>query len=546
MAPVAGWRVSGFDEVRELGRGAQGRVVLARHARAGTPVAIKYLAEGADPAARERFRDEARLLGRIDDPHVARLYRLVESEGRLAIVMEAVNGVPFKEILARYGTLGPEAALTVLKGSLLGLAAAHALGVVHRDYKPANVIVPADGNSKLIDFGVATALGSSAGAGTPLYMAPEQWRGEPATPATDVYAATCVFFECVTGRRPYAAKDRAAIAAGHLSAPVPAEEVPGPLRPLVERGMAKHPGARPESAAAFVAELEEVASAAYGPDWEARGVRALAGAAVALAALFPLAAGLLSGGAASAASAASAGAGSAGVLGALGTKTAAVVAGTAVAGSAAGGVGVYQAVRDEPERRPAAVAPAASRPPGRTMTVGGLSFVVPPAWRSSRISSPAGGTADNRWVRTPGPCRMPPFARDAPESSPPRRQYCPGFDVITEPWGNDGSRGWDLFRIQYPWAPETDVSHPCPPRADLFASIGGTRPPVRRGLVPVGTRRAEYREWRIDCIDIEAPTRDTNVSFIQRVWYLPQSKILVIDEWNTPGLAEILRKATWS
>ncbi|MFB4314087.1 serine/threonine-protein kinase [Actinomadura sp. 21ATH] len=545
---MTGWRVSGFDEVRELGRGAQGRVVLARHARAGTPVAIKYLAEGADAAARERFRDEARLLGRIDDPHVARLYRLVESEGRLAIVMEAVNGVSFKEILARYGTLGPEAALTVLKGSLLGLAAAHALGVVHRDYKPANVIVPADGNSKLIDFGVATALGSSAGAGTPLYMAPEQWRGEPATPATDVYAATCVFFECVTGRRPYGAADRAAIAAGHLSAPVPAEEVPGPLRPLVERGMAKHAGARPESAAAFVAELEETASAAYGPDWEARGVRALAGAAVAFAALFPLAAGLLSGGAASAASA---GAGSAGVLGALGTKTAAVIAGTAVAGSAAGGAGVYQALRDDPERRPAAVVSPAARPPGRTLALGGLTLVVPPSWRSKRLPGVTGGTSGNHRVNFPGPCRVPKVVRDLAEERGERTEdsgnyhdYCPSFAVITEPWSNDGTRGWRTFRAGAPWGPETDVSHVCPKRADMVGAGRSTL--VRRGLAPVGSRQAEYREWRIRCLLMRDPSVETNVSFVQRVWYLPRSKVLIVDEWETPGLAEILRKATWS
>ncbi|TDD71814.1 serine/threonine-protein kinase, partial [Actinomadura rubrisoli] len=287
---MAQWRVEGFEEIRELGRGAQGRVVLARHAGRGTPVAIKYLAAGADPAAHERLRHEARMLGQVVDPHVARLYRLVEKDGELAIVMEAVDGVPFKEILARYGALEPEAALTVLKGSLLGLAAAHAAGVVHRDYKPANVVVPADGRSKLIDFGIATPEGASSAAGTPPYMAPEQWRGEPATPATDVYAATCVFFECLTGRRPYGAGDRASVMAGHLSGRVPAEEVPEPLRPLVTRGMAKDPAERPPGAAAFVGWLDELARTAYGPDWESKGVRALAGTAVALAALFPVAA----------------------------------------------------------------------------------------------------------------------------------------------------------------------------------------------------------------------------------------------------------------
>ncbi|WP_207943219.1 protein kinase [Actinomadura sp. KC345] len=104
---------------------------------------------------------------RADSPHVARLYRLVMGPETAAIVMEAIDGAPLKDVLERHGPLAPEAALTVLKGSLLGLAAAHAVGVVHRDYKPANVVVPADGQSRLVDFGIAASAGQEAGgAGT--------------------------------------------------------------------------------------------------------------------------------------------------------------------------------------------------------------------------------------------------------------------------------------------------------------------------------------------------------------------------------------------
>ncbi|MWK36924.1 protein kinase [Actinomadura sp. J1-007] len=174
------WRISGFDEVRELGSGAQGRVVLARHARTGSPVAIKYVhRRPGDEAAIERLRAEAVVLGRITDPHVSRLYRFVSGEHGAAIVMEAVNGVSLKAILAEHGELAPEAALVVLKGSLLGLKAAHALGVVHRDYKPANVVVQEDGLSKLIDFGVATVTGDGSRTGTPAYMSPSSGRGVP-------------------------------------------------------------------------------------------------------------------------------------------------------------------------------------------------------------------------------------------------------------------------------------------------------------------------------------------------------------------------------
>jgi hypothetical protein len=370
------WRLTGFTEDRELGRGAQGRVVLARHAESGTPVAIKYLA-GGDAAAIAGLRAEAQMLGRLTSPYVARLYQFVEGEHGAAIVMEAVNGASLKEVLREHGALAPEAALLVLKGSLLGLAAAHAVGVVHRDYKPANVVVRPDGLSKLVDFGIAVLSGGGSLAGTPVYMAPEQWRGDPATPATDVYSATCVFMECVTGRRPFTAAERAALMNKHLTEQVDVRDVPEPLRPLVLHGMAKNPGERPPGAAEFVTWLESVAVAAYGGDWEQRGVRALAAAAVALAALFPLGALAVTPGASAAAGAGAAGtAGTAGAGGAGGGASGAGTAGTAVskgflataAGkgtmAAAGAVvaattagGVVYAVRDEkpPPPAPAAV-----------------------------------------------------------------------------------------------------------------------------------------------------------------------------------------------
>ncbi|GAA2588395.1 serine/threonine-protein kinase [Actinomadura fulvescens] len=546
------WSVSGFTEIRELGRGAQGRVVLARHAERGTPVAIKYLPADADPEAQERFRYEARMLGQVDNPHVARLYRLVESDEGIAIIMEAVEGVAFKTVLERHGKLEPEAALAVLKGSLAGLAAAHAAGVVHRDYKPANVVVRADGLSKLIDFGVAVLAGTTAGSGTPVYMAPEQWRGGAATPATDVYAATCVFFECVTGERPYRG-DLAALRHAHLDTPVPLDEVDEPLRHLVGRGMAKEAAQRPASASAFIAELEETARRAYGPDWESRGVRVLAGTALTLAALFPLAAAGLAPAGAAAAAGSTAATTSTGVFAALGTKATVAVAGTAVAGTSAGVFGVYEVAKPDDTRRPAATATTLA--PGRDVSFGNLSVRLPLDWKSYTlpVSDPRTRKSHppNFRVNVPGQCRIPKFMRDlhrkegrGPEDSEYYNNYCPSFAVIRTPYSNDGRTGWHTFDIKQIFGPETDVSHVCPPRPDLFAVQPITL--VKRGLAPVGGRQAEYREWRIGCVKATSTFTATDVSFVQRVWYLPQSKVLIVDEWNTPGLAAILQKATWT
>ncbi|MFI9155233.1 serine/threonine-protein kinase [Streptomyces sp. NPDC053367] len=281
------WAVPGYAESQELGSGASGRVVLAVHTATGVPVAVKYLSDSlrTRPGFVREFRAEARLLGGLSSPYVAGLYEYVESPDGAAIVMELVDGVSLRTLLARQGPLEPEAALVVLKGSLLGLADAHRVGVVHRDYKPENVLVRPDGTSRLVDFGIAVDSGISATiAGTPAYMAPEQWTGAPASPAADVYAATATFFECLTRRKPYQADNLAELALRHVDAPIPADEVPEPVRDLVRRGLAKDPGRRPTQAEEFVRELEAAAGAAYGPDWEERGRGRLA----ALVALLPL------------------------------------------------------------------------------------------------------------------------------------------------------------------------------------------------------------------------------------------------------------------
>ena len=161
---MRGWDVPGYTEVRMLGSGGFGEVVAARQDTSGAPVAIKYLREDLleDLEFSRMFRIEAAVLATVQDPNVVRLYEYVESTAGAAIVMELVEGVSLREILTRQGRTTAEAALVVLQGSLLGLAAAHRRGVVHRDFKPENVLVDGAGVSKLTDFGIAARAGDRA------------------------------------------------------------------------------------------------------------------------------------------------------------------------------------------------------------------------------------------------------------------------------------------------------------------------------------------------------------------------------------------------
>ncbi|NUR62677.1 MAG: serine/threonine protein kinase, partial [Catenulispora sp.] len=276
---MTGWAVPGYTETSSLGSGATGRVVAAVDDATGTPVAIKYLSQKfvEDEAFLERFRAEAELLAGLDHPNVVRFHRYFETEGGAALVMELVPGATLRKVLKSSGPVSPEAALSVMRGSLLGLDAAHGLGIVHRDYKPANVLLTEDGVSKLADFGIAERAGAETQAiGTPSYMAPEQWEGAPSEPVTDIYAVTASFYECLTGHVPYKADTVFELEELHRTAPIPLADVPPAVRGLVAHGLAKDAAMRPADVPSFIAELEEAAVSEYGVEWEEKGRRDLA------------------------------------------------------------------------------------------------------------------------------------------------------------------------------------------------------------------------------------------------------------------------------
>jgi serine/threonine-protein kinase len=245
----------------------------------GQRVAIKYLNENLvrDTELLSELRSEAEQLMSLNAPHMVRVFDFVEEPGEgAAIVMELVDGVSLRQMLARRGPLGVAAALVVLKDTLLALAAAHSHRLPHRDVKPDNVLVDARGWCTLTDFGVAVKANKQMRAlGTPEYMAPELWRGAPNVPATDIYAATAVFCESLTGKPPFSGRT-ARLRDDHESAPVPLDEFDPPLRDLIAWGLAKDPAARPWNAMSLVSELDARAAAAYGPYWEDEGRRELA------------------------------------------------------------------------------------------------------------------------------------------------------------------------------------------------------------------------------------------------------------------------------
>jgi eukaryotic-like serine/threonine-protein kinase len=275
----AEWAVPGYTEERLLGHGVSGRVVAAVNDATGQRVAIKYLHENLvrDAEFLGELRAEAEGLMSINAAHMVRVFDYVEQPGEgAAIVMELVDGVSLREMLARRGPLGVAAAVVVLKDLLLALAAAHSHRLPHRDVKPENLLIDARGWCTLTDFGVAVKTDKQVRApGTPEYMAPELWHGAPSVPATDIYAATAVLCESLTGKPPFSGRAER-LRDHHESTPVPLDQFDPPLQDLIGWGLAKDPAARPRNAISFLRELEARAAAAYGPYWEDGGRRELA------------------------------------------------------------------------------------------------------------------------------------------------------------------------------------------------------------------------------------------------------------------------------
>ena len=231
-------------------------------------VAVKLLSDrfAREPESRARFQREALAAARLSGRrNVVTVFDVGEHRGRPLIVMEYLDGGSIFDRLER-GQVSREQALEWLTQTAAALDHAHAHGIVHRDVKPANLLLDRDGSVHVSDFGIASATGFETLTlpgmvlGTAGYLSPEQARGEPATPASDRYGFGVVAFELLTGRRPFAGETPATQAFAHLHAEVPsATELDSSLPPAVDavfaRALAKEPAARPATCGELVADL---------------------------------------------------------------------------------------------------------------------------------------------------------------------------------------------------------------------------------------------------------------------------------------------------
>jgi eukaryotic-like serine/threonine-protein kinase len=258
-----------YANPRPIGSGGMGRIFRATDSELSRDVAVKVLADryASDEQVRARFRREALAAARLSgNPNIVTIFDVAEHHGRPLIVMEYLEGGSLESRIHGHGGCPPRQVLEWLGQAASALDAAHAAGVVHRDVKPANLLLDSEDQVHVADFGIASAAGldSFTETGTILgsagYLSPEQARGERATAASDRYSLGIVGFELLAGERPFAAASTTVEAARHVTDPVPSiharkSELPRSLDGVFRRMLAKDPADRYPTAAEFVAEL---------------------------------------------------------------------------------------------------------------------------------------------------------------------------------------------------------------------------------------------------------------------------------------------------
>ena len=260
MRPTSGLTFGGrYQLSSRVAIGGMGEVWQATDLVIGRTVALKILKDEylGDPGFLERFRAEARHAALVNHEGIANVFDYGEEDGSAYLVMELVPGEALSTMIEREHTLPVDKVLDIVAQTANALQAAHAVGLVHRDIKPGNLLITPDGRVKITDFGIAriadqvplTATGQVMG--TVQYLSPEQASGHPASPSTDVYSLGIVAYECLAGRRPFTGESQVAIAMAHINDQPPAlpGTVPEPVAALVMSCIAKKPADRPATAA---------------------------------------------------------------------------------------------------------------------------------------------------------------------------------------------------------------------------------------------------------------------------------------------------------
>jgi serine/threonine-protein kinase len=278
MAVREGLLPDRYVGAQPIGRGGMGEIYRATDTALGRAVAIKVLAErySEDENVRARFTREALAAARLSgNPNIVTIYDVGEHNERPYIVMEYLGGGSLEQVL-RDGAVAPRQAFEWLEQAANALDAAHREGVVHRDVKPANLLLDRRDHVHVADFGIASAAGmdsltqTGTVLGTASYLSPEQAKGERATPRSDLYSLAVVAFELLTGRRPFEADTVAAEAAAHVTSEIPSvcdvnPDAPCELDPVFQKALAKEPRDRYPSGAELVAALRQSLEHAAGP-----------------------------------------------------------------------------------------------------------------------------------------------------------------------------------------------------------------------------------------------------------------------------------------
>ncbi len=250
-----------------LGKGGMGEVYRADDLKLSQPVALKFLPDRhlSDGAALARFHREVRVARQVSHKNVCRVYDIGEIDGRHFLSMEFIKGEELSSLLRRIGRLPSDKALQIARQICAGLSAAHDSGILHRDLKPANIMIDAEGNARITDFGLAGLAEEiredEMQAGTPAYMAPEQFEGDTPTIRSDIFSLGVVLYELFTGKRAYEAATLAELIRLRRSDSTPTnptaivKDLDPVVERVIERCLQKDPSSRPASALQVAAAL---------------------------------------------------------------------------------------------------------------------------------------------------------------------------------------------------------------------------------------------------------------------------------------------------